>query len=241
MKTSNKIILGIFTLPLLILTLLQLALYAKYKSGNYISMKVEQENRFIKKSFTNISHIAVYGINNCSIMPSDSLRLEIEKSENGHLHFAVVGDSLIIHGDTIVSRGDGRTEAERSYQDVNLYLPLATVGILANNSDVSLKGSKDSTKSASYFFSVVNDGSLKVEDGGDDNTHVYFKGLTINASHSSGIELTSHTRVNDLQLTMVESAFTDNGAMIDKLMIDADKLSNISLKGDNLRKLNMVH
>jgi hypothetical protein len=40
---------------------------------------------------------------------------------------------------------------------------------------------------------------------------------------------------------MLESAFTDNGASIDKLMIDADKVSSITLKGDNLKKLNMAH
>ena len=232
---------SIFLGPLLILTLLHVALYAKYKSGDYVSMKSVQEDRFVRKTLTNISHIAVYGLNNCRIMPSDSLKLEIEKDENGHLHYTIKGDSLIIHGDSVINKPNGSADIERSYQDVNIYLPLAATTILADNADVTLKGSRDSVSAASYYFSVVNNASLKVQQEGADTVHVFFKELTIQASHSSGIELTAQTRVNDLQLTMIKSAFSDNDAFIEKLMIDADSVSNISLKGDNLRRLKTGH
>jgi len=240
MKTSNKIVLGIFVGPLLLLTLLQVTLYAKYKSGHYVSMQSVQEDRFIHVPLTNISHIAVYGLNNFKIMPSDNLKLEIEKEEISHLHYIVKGDSLIIHGDTLLTRSNGDKQTERSYQDVNLYLPMAAATILADNAEVTLLGSKDSVKARSYYFSIVNDASLKVDQNGEETKPVYFKGLTIKASHSSGIELTAQTRVMDLELTMIESAFTDNGASIEKLAVDADKVSNITLKGDNLRKVNAV-
>jgi hypothetical protein len=240
MRTSNKILLGIFLTPLLILTLIQVALYAKYKSGNYVSMKTVQENRFIRKTLKNISNVKVYGLNNFRIMPSDSLRLEIEKDENSHLHYTITGNSLIIHGDSTGPRLNGSGDIIRSYQAVNLYLPSGAT-ITADNSEVTVQGSKDSLKATSYHFSIVNSGSLKVDENGNDSNHVYFKGLTIQASHSSGIELTAYSSILELQLTMIESAFTDNGASIDKLVINADKASNITLKGDNLGKLNVMH
>jgi len=240
MRTSNKILLGIFLTPLLILTSIHVALYAKYKSGNYVTMKTVEEDRFTRTTFKNINNIAVYGLDNFNVKPADSLKLEIEKDKNGHLHYTIVGDSLIIHGDSTINRPNGSADIQRSYQVVNLYTPMIA-NIIADNADVNLQGSKDSLKAISYHFSLTNSAGLKVEDYGNDSTHVYFKGLTIKASNSAGIELTAHSRVRELVLTLFESAFTDNGASIDKLVIDADKISNITLKGDNLKKLNMLH
>jgi hypothetical protein len=240
MRTSNKILLGIFIGPLIIITLIQLTLYAKYKSGHYVIMKTVQQDRFIHYAPKNINHIAVYGLNNFRIISSDSLKLEIEKDENSHLHYIIKGDSLIIHGDTVINNPAARrsSDIERSYQNVNLYLP-SLAGILADNSDVVLEGTNDSLKAKSFHFDVINSSSIKVDDKGGDTSHTYFKEITIKAFHSSGIELTARSRVNDFQLSMIESSFEDNGAFIDKLTIDADKSSNISLKGENLKKLNL--
>lgn len=239
MRTSNKIILATFLAPLVVLTAINLTLYAKYKSGHYVSMKTVQEDRFTRETLKNIQKIAVYGLENFNIIASDSLKLEIEKDGESHFHYTVNGDSLVIHGDSIITRPNGSHDDTRSYQTVNLYVPNGAT-ITANNSNISLKGSKDSVGAASWNFSIVNSSSLKLEDNGAERSHVYFKDLTIHAARSSGIELTERTRIANLQLVMAESVFTDNGAAIDKLMIDADKASNLTLKGDNLQRLNAV-
>ncbi len=157
--------------------------------------------------------------------------------EGDHLRYTISDDSLVIHGDTTIKRTNGSNDTERSYEEVNLFLPAGVI-IFADNSDVSVKGNKDSTKAASYNFSIVNSTSLKVVQDGDDSTRVYFGKLEIAASSAAGIEFTAPTYVKDLELSLVKSAFTDNGAFIGKLKIEADKVSNISLKGDNLNKLN---
>jgi hypothetical protein len=239
MRTSNKILLGIFLGPLIILTLLQLTLYAKLKSGHFVVLKTVQEDRYIRLAPKNINNIAVYGLNNFRIISSDSLKLEIEKDERSHLHYVISGDSLIIHGDSIINQPGRESDIERSYQSVNLYLP-SVVAIAADNSDITVEGSKDSLNAKSYHFTLTNSAGLKIEDNGDDSKQVYFKTLGIQASHSAGIELTGHTCVSDLQLSLIQSAFTDNGAFVNQLSIDADKTSNISLKGDNLQKLNLI-
>lgn len=239
MRTSNKILLGIFIAPLIILTLLQLTLYAKLKSGHFVALKTVQEDRYIRLEPKNINKVAVYGLNNFHIISSDSLKLEIEKDDRGHLHYVINGDSLVIHGDSIINQPGREQDIERSYQSVNVYLPSMTT-IAADNSDITIQGSKDSLHAKSYHFLLRNSAGLKVEGDGDDSTHVYFKMLVIQAFHSAGIELTSHSFVNELQLSLVESAFTDNGAFLNQLSIDADRASNISLKGDNLQKLNLI-
>ncbi|MEO5682421.1 MAG: hypothetical protein ABIQ88_07245 [Chitinophagaceae bacterium] len=240
MRTSNKIILGIFLGPLIILISLQLALYAKYKSGHYVILKSVQEDRFLRPVLKNISTVTVYGLNNFHVHPADTLRLEIEKDKKSHLHYTVNGNALIIHGDSVVRRPGNDDDVLRSYQDVNLYLPAGGV-VTADNSEVILHGSKDSVKAGSYQFSLVNAASLKVDQNGDDAAPIYFKGLAIQASHAAGIQLMHYARVFDLKLNLIQSAFSDEGAFIDKLVVDTDTLSNISLKGDNLRKIIAAH
>ncbi|MEP6746289.1 MAG: hypothetical protein ABJB86_01115 [Bacteroidota bacterium] len=239
MKASNKILIGIFGAPLVIVTSLNIALYAKYKTGNYIAMTKVHEDRYLHIPMKKISSVAVYGLNNFNIIPADSFKLEIEKGNESHLRYAINGDSLIIHGDSIVPHPGASDEIHRSDQSVNLYLP-ASIAISADNSEINLNGVKDSLKAKSYHIILARSSSLKVAQNGDDSNHVYFNALTIQAQATS-IEFTAYTHMHELQLTTIASSFTDNGASIDKLMINADNVSGISLKGDNLKKLNMVH
>jgi hypothetical protein len=239
MRTSNKILLGIFLGPLIILTLIHVSLYAKYKSGNYVSMKIVEEDQYIRQPLKNITHIAVYGLNNFRIVPSDSAKLEIEKHDESHLHFTINGDSLIIHGDSIINRAGQPGNTERSYQAVYVYLPVSAT-IIAVNSEITVGGSPDSLKAKSYQLHLSSSASFKVEQNGDDSTPVYFKEMIIHADHASGIEFTANAKVGELQLNLVESEFTDNGASINKLTVDADKVSTITLKGDNLKKANLT-
>lgn len=229
-----------FLTPLVILTLIHLSLYAKYKSGNYIAMKTVEEDRFMHQPLTHITHVSVYGLNNFKLAPSDSSRLEIEKMEENHLHYFIQGDSLVIHGDSMVSRPGQPVNIERSYQAVNVFLPASAI-IVANNSELRIAGSNDSLKARSYQVYLTGSASFKIEENGDDSSHQYFKELAIAADHSSGIELTANTSLLSLQLNLVESYFTDNGALINKLSVAADKASTITLKGNNLQKINTAH
>lgn len=241
MRTSNKIILGVFLAPLIIVIAIQAALYAKYKGGDFVYMKTIEEDRFERPSLKNIDNIVVYGLENFSITPADSFAVEIEKNKYRFLHYTINGNSLIIHGDSTISRPDGTKDVMRSYENVNLYLP-GMMNITADNSDVRLKGSKDSLKAGSYHFNLLNAASFKIQENDyEDSTYKYFKGLTIKADHAANIEISAFTHISELNLTMLESVFTDNEAQIDKLTMDVDKKSSVKLTGENLKKLNMTH
>jgi hypothetical protein len=240
MRTSNKIILGVFLAPLIIVVAIQAALYAKYKSGDFVSMKSIEEDRFERPALKNINNVVVYGLDNFSITAADSFAVQIEKSKYGHLHYTISGDSLVIHGDSVINHPDGAKDTERSNQNVNLYLPSGK-NIIADNSDLRLKGSKDSSKAGAYHFSLLNSASFKIDENDyEDSTYKYFKDLTIKADHASNIEISAYTRIGELNLTMLESQFIDNDAQIGKLTIDVDKKSSVTLKGDNLKKLNLI-
>lgn len=234
MKTSNKILLGTLVVPLLVITLIHVSLYAKYRSGRYVSMKSVEEDRFTRLPLKHITTVALYGLTNVSISASGAARMEIEKNGSSQFHYNIHGDSLIIHGDSTVKRADGSEEIERSYQAVNIYLP-APATIAARESQLKITGSSDSLGATSYHFSLINS-DFKMENDYGDSTHAYFKTIYIQADHSSEIELNQNATLQELELNLLESAFTDNGASINKLTVATDKGSTVTLKGSNLQK-----
>ncbi len=234
MRTSNKIILGIFLTPLLILTMIHLTLFAKYKSGNYIAMKTVTEDRFERLALTHIISVSVYGLNNFTVIPSDTTKLEIEKDHN-RLSYVVNGDSLVVRGDTANA---AQNKSNRNYQAVNIYLAPGTA-IKASNSAVLLRGSKDSLKAWSYSIALNSSSSFSIgEHAGSEP--VYINELAIAATGGSNIELTGSSRINTLQLHLQNTEFTDNGASVNHLSIIADKKSVVVLTGDNLARVNLV-
>ncbi len=240
MRTSNKILLGIFVVPLLMITALHITLFAKYKSGNYVAMKTVEEDRFIRPALKNIDSIAVFGLDNFSIVASDSLLVEIEKSKYGYLHYAIEGNILVIHGDSVIQHPDGSKDIQRSYQLVKLHLP-SSIKIMADNSNLSLEGSTDSTKAGSYYFNLQHTSSFKTEENHwEDSTYHYFKGITIKADRVANIELAAYGRIQQLNLTMLESQFIDNDAHIGEFNLNVDNNSAVTLKGGNLKKINAI-
>ncbi len=237
MRTSNKILLGIFVLPLAVLATVNTALYTKYKAGHYVAMTTIEQERFIHQPLKTIKYVTVYGLNNFTLKQADTAKLEIEKDEHGHLHYSIIGDSLIIHGDSTIKRA-GDNEVLRSYQNVNLYLP-DEVSITADNSNVYLQGAKDSVKAQSMELQLRNSSTCQIPDGDFDNATVprYFNALSFQAAGSSGIELSNAARISTLNLDVTNSQFDDKSAAIGRLVISADKTSSLTLRGDNLQKL----
>jgi len=235
MKTSNKILLGIFFLPLLVLATVNTALYTKYKTGHYIAMAVVEQERYTRQDLKNIKYVAVYGVNHFTIKPADTARLQIEKNENSHLHYSIHGDSLIIHGDSL-RRTSKEDEVLRSYQAVTLYLP-GEANIFADNTDVYLEGTTDSSKSKSIQLQMTNSARCEMRDGFDNEKSQYFNVLSVQANNANGIELSATARISALQLVLVNTPFDDKSAAIGKLSINVDKTSSLTLKGDNLEKI----
>lgn len=235
MKTSNKILLGIFLSPLLIIAAINMTLYAKYKSGHYIAMTTVERDRFIRQPLKNISYVAVYGLNNFTVKAADTARLQIEKDEHGHLHYSIHGDSLIIHGDSLLNKAR-ENEILRSYQSVTLYLP-GEINILADNTDIYLAGSTDSTKGRSLHLQLSNSSRCEVPDDFDNAKLQYFNVLSVHANNANGIELSGAAHIDALNLVLANTPFDDKSAVINKLVISADKNSSLTLKGDNLEKL----
>src|SRR5215467_11689967 len=103
MRTSNKILLSAFLIGLMIVLGIYLAVYIKYERADFTSLEmVDNSQEFEAMNFEQVKFISLFGLQNCALIPSDSLMLKIEKIPNGRTYYLRVGDSLYISTDTIV-------------------------------------------------------------------------------------------------------------------------------------------
>lgn len=237
MRTSNKIILGIFVAPLLIIASVHIALYAKYKSGNYVMMKTAKEDRFVRFPLKNIRRVHVMGLNNVNIITSDTARIEYEKG-NEAFQYTVTGDSLYVHGETVVNAGNHQ-EMDRGYQLVNIYLPGASIS--ADNASIALSGSTDSLKAPSYTIYLTPGADFRAQyQGRGDDTRTYFNNLVVEASRAGSLNLAEFVHIASMTLNVTESEFNDNKATIENLQLKADDKSTIILNSRNLKRTHTV-
>ncbi len=230
MKTSNKLLLGIFITIILLTTAVQLMVYAKYKRGDYVKFDRDNFSSFTKVDIPAVRFISITGMGNINIMPGDTSKLEIQKENVSPLSYRVVNDTLIIIGDTTHAIDDPE-RGSRNYNHVNVYLP-ATVQINASNSALRVGGAADSASAPSYTVKLEKDSRLFI----NNNAAVYFNQLNINSDHSK-IELNDHVLINDLNVQLINSNIDDKEAGIKKLTMDADSKSTVTLSGKNIKAL----
>jgi hypothetical protein len=239
MRTSNKILLGIFLTIVLVLTGIHLVLYAMFKAGDFTSLKVLEIDRFKRIPIKPVNHIVVKGLVYFSISPSDSMRLDIEKTDNhNQVRYALSGDTLIIHGDTTIYGVDKKAVIQLSRQSVNLY-GLAGASIIADNTELYMAGSADSTRANSWNIVLENDAHFHLNDNDwQDSSARYYNKIDIQANGNSSIELSKYAKLKELNLQLKNAHFEDKEAVINKIQAVADKTSSISLSGTNINLLN---
>jgi hypothetical protein len=229
MKTSNKLLLGIFLTILILTATVQLMVYAKYKRGEFTAFKREQFIPMASLPVPAARFISLKGMGSCAIKPSNTLKLEIQKDNINFIKYHVVNDTLVITGSS--KDPDDRT---RNNSLVNIYLP-ASVQLKGANCTFRVWGTDDSTSAPSYNISIIKS-YLFISFSGAENTAVYFNQLNIN-SVSSMIDLNNHAVLNDLHLQFADSRLSDKSATIRKLTMESDNTSSLDLSGKNVNAL----
>ncbi|OQP55967.1 hypothetical protein A4H97_20485 [Niastella yeongjuensis] len=228
MKTSNKILLGIFLTILILTTVVQLMVYAKYKRGEFTAFKREEFTPMTYLPVSPARFISLKGMGNCAIKTSDTLKLEIQKDIARFVKYQTVNDTLFINDSRFTDY-----EMEKGTRNnglVNIYLP-AAAQLNGAYSTFRIYGTSDSTSAPSYTISLKNCYLFP------DNASAYFNQLNV-YSESSRIDLNRHAVFLNLNLQMTGSRLSDNSAVIRKLtMIGSDNNSSIELSGKNVNAL----
>jgi hypothetical protein len=248
MKTSNKLLLGIFLTIILLTTAVQLMVYAKYKRGEYVKFDREAFSPMTSLEIPAVRFVSIKGLGNCEFMHDDKPQLEMQKENVGSLTYHVVNDTLFIIGDSSQTIDDLEL-GSRNYCDVNVHLP-ATVQVRSAYSSLGINGAADTVNMPSYTIRLEKDShffinkrnphdqkiSTQGHENGDDKPTVYFNQLNI-SSEQSNIELDGHSFINDLNVQLINSKIDDKEAVIKKLTMDADGKSTVTLSGKNIKAL----
>ncbi|MGC4036658.1 MAG: hypothetical protein QM764_11900 [Chitinophagaceae bacterium] len=235
MRTSNKILLGTFIVILFIITSVHLAIYAKYKSNSFTTGQVLHEERYDSKSLAGVQSVSLSGLQNVTIIPSDTPHTEIAKSGDRILSYEFANGVLTIKGDTTIMENN-REERLKSWRDVILYLPF-TQNIKADNCEITIKGGLDSAKAPSITASM-NETTLHLGfwQKSDHEAGNYFNTISFTKYSHGNLDVSENASVKEMDLDMEQSGFEDNNASFQKISLNADSHSTLKLNAQNLSK-----
>jgi len=233
MKTSNKILLGIFLTIIFITTAVQLMVYAKYKRGEYVAFDRDKIIKVASVKIPATRFVSIKNLGNCVLINSDTSRFETDQDKAGRINYRVINDTLVIHGDPTL-RAEELERGERNFQLVKIYLP-AGVQVNATSCNIYINGAVDSVHAPSYSIQLEKKSQLDIRQHNDVDT--YFNRLLINCERS-GISLDNDVIVNELNLKLEFNSFADyQEAKIRKMTLDMDSRSRISLSGYSFNAL----
>lgn len=220
MKKSNKILLGGFLTLLLIFAAIHIALYAKYKAGDYTAYNAEDDvARLSLQPFPNILFVSVRNVPGATVKFSEVA--QTEKENKGDMEYARKGDTLQITGNS--EHGEFR-------RPVTIYLPY--------NATLSLHNSVlyfNQNKNAPQHSPVIYLQKSQVIFPGRQNP-ISLAHLRLIASDSSLVVFGNNTQVSQLDLRLSNSSFEAAESNFGQLSIVTDSLSRISMPSKQLLK-----
>jgi hypothetical protein len=224
MKKSNKLLLvGFLTLPL-IFAAIHIALYAKYKAGDYTTYNTEDDlARLSMEQFPNILFVSVRNVAGATVKFSEVA--QVEKNEKGDIQFSRKGDTLEI---------TGKTNQQEYRRPITIYLP--------HNSTLSLQNAALTFESGSKN-EIQNNPVIHLQ-----NSHAIFPGeqaslslghLRLIATDNSRVMFRANAKVVHLDVKLSNSAIEAAEGSFGQLSIATDSLSRISLSAKQLLKANI--
>lgn len=228
MKTSNKILLATFLTVLLIMISVHVALFAKYKKGDFIAVNDDMwPMNMISQSLTGINYVSLENVESLYIQAGDSSKLEYEKTERNEENSLQVirkADTLFV---TVKSNGNTNGKWYRRTQ-------LSLSGLLP----VHIKNAHSYIRSSKTTQPLALDVSLDeafMEVNNNSDERLNFSTLKANAVNGSQINL-FNTTINDLDVTLRNSSLEETKLDTDSIKITTDAASKIQLSGKNLQK-----
>lgn len=236
MRTSNKILAITLITGLLIITGIHLALYAKYKNKEFVTMKYLHEERYNSFLLPGVQSVSLSGLQNVTIIPSDTAKLEIEKNGPRKLVHEFINGILTIKGDTTIISNTGVAEKQRSWQNVVIYLPANQV-VKSDDCEITFHGATDSLKAPSVT-AEMNNTTLQFGRG-EYNNNVpvnYFNKILLTKYSHGSLNVSQSVLVKEMNADMDSSSFEDNDAFFGGIVINADSSTTIKQSGRNIAK-----
>lgn len=232
MKTSNKILLSTFLAVLFIIVGVHIALYAKYKNGDYRIVTDDMwPTNMVTYSLQEIKYVSVNNVENVTIEAADSSKLQYEKAEEGEENIL----SVTKKNDTLFLTGKSSNDNHgRWYRRMNLSLA-GPLPVKVINSQLHVK---NPTTAAPFSMDITLDKSFM--EVNRENSNSTFASLKIDATNGSRISL-FNVNAHLLHVKLRNSVLKENILNADSIILMTDLTSKIELSGKNLAKSKIVN
>jgi hypothetical protein len=224
MKTSNKLLIGGFTLVVLLIVTIHIGLYAKYKAGDFTSYNPDAYlPSGVLQTFPGVRVVELHNVLFANIQFSDVA--QAEKWESDEVQLIHKGDSLLV-------TAKDSTGPNRELARTHLRLP-GNITLLAHRSSFSIEpGRKKVPVNASIY---LNQSTAEISDtlGG-----LVQGKFSIEAGNNSTVLFRNKTNIGALDVQLRNSMIRYDEGNIGQLAIAADSLSRISLPSQQLLKAN---
>jgi hypothetical protein len=222
MKKSNKLLLGGFLTVLLMIAGIHIALFAKYKNGDYtIYHPSDKRADGRMQSFPNVSFVIFRNVGGASIQFGATA--EVEKAKEDAVEFVQKGDSLVITGKNYFDDPDERRR-------INFTLPYNATLSVVNSFLYFEKGKKDGENNT--VINLQQSHAVFVESA----VPFLLGHIKVVASDNSIIAFQDNTQVNHLEVQLSNSALEFNKGNAGQLSIVTDSISRLSLQSKLLFK-----
>jgi hypothetical protein len=222
MKKSNKLLLGGFLTVMVMIAGIHIALFAKYKNGDYTIFHPEDNRgKDRMQSFPGVSYVMIRNLRGVTIQFGE--KAEGEKNKEDVVQYQQKGDSLVITGLDFTGEPDGR-------RLVNVTLPYNAT-LLADNSLLYFEKGKTGIDTNPMIYLQKSHAVFFNADAPFRLGHV-----KVIASDSSMVVFHSNTQVNHLEVQLSNSALEYNEGDVGELSIVTDSISRISLQSKHLLK-----
>lgn len=232
MKTSNKILLGVFLTIIVLSATINLMVYAKYKRGDSVPFVRDETAKLTTVNLPAAKYISITGLCNVELINSNKPWFEVGQNEEKGIVYQVVGDTIMISSKNLLIN-EQMENVQCNYQLLKVHFPAATQ-VFANYAHVRVKGTADSAQAPSFNIHLNKKSLLLVY---DENDSKFLNQLTL-SSDMSNINLEDHLVINNLNLKLANSSLFDSKkAGIKGLTLDVDDNSTIKLSGSSIKNL----
>jgi hypothetical protein len=224
MKRSNKILLAGLLTIIFTLIAIHIALYAKYKSGDYVAFDENTMNGDrIVSNYSNVNRVIIRNRANTTIRFGDSTRVEQDRKS----------DEVMISqngGELIISGRDTSNHAKHRGYAITVFIKEGTQVDFVN-AHAAIKESKGKAFSILHVFSKDS-----YVDIASNNQLLRIDSLQIHATAESRIYL-GKIQVRALNVTISESFLIDEHAEVNKIHLNTDETSALQFQSKNIFKI----
>lgn len=190
MKTSNKILLGLFLLPFIITTFITVVLYAKFQSGSYITQQQLDNETSVSETITAFTEIDLRGYKNghVNIAYGDSFIIKYDKWSKDNLEYNSASKKLTI-----------KTKKREDYNSITIFCPSFSRLIL-DSTGVTI----DSLALANASIDIGSEGNVVFRAQADSLTLDIKRGGNISFENNAAVQMLNLKLANGSEFNKTE-------------------------------------